>query len=74
MTAANSPYEYVTIWFAVGASVIFLGALGFLYAKRHLTELKAQRQAEDDEANELIVKNAERAGWGAPRPRHKDRS
>jgi hypothetical protein len=55
-----------TVWFGVGSAIILVVALICGVVGRHLKESRSERRSEDDEARELIIHNAERAGWGEP--------
>jgi hypothetical protein len=52
--------------YAIGALAILAVFVIVLVLKRTLTLSKGARQEENAEAHELIVRNAERAGWGPP--------
>lgn len=56
--------------YGIGLLIILavLAAAGVI--GRRLTKTKSQRRAEVAEANDIIVRNAERAGWGPPREPH----
>lgn len=71
----DSVADQANLWglpFAIGSLVILIVALIVAVVGRHLKESKPERQEEDAEAAALIDRNAERAGWGPPRQRHKE--
>ncbi len=60
--------------YAVGSAIILLVALVIGVIGRHLKETKPEKRREDAAADELIVRNAEAAGWGPPRTGHHHKS
>jgi hypothetical protein len=53
--------------YAIGSFSILAVFLIAALLKRHSSESKSVRQEENALAQEMIVRNAERAGWGSPR-------
>jgi hypothetical protein len=54
------------LWFGVGSAIILVVALTCAVVGRHFRETRPERKAEDVAAKELIIRNAEREGWGPP--------
>jgi hypothetical protein len=58
--------------YGIGSVTILIAALIIGVVGRHRNESKPERQQEDARAAALIDRNAQAAGWGAPRQRHQN--